>query len=280
MIQVMVGIPLARARMALAGAAAVIALGVSPATSTIPYTENALSAEGLRAGFVAALPEPEDSDDVAALRNVPRPVHKPRGNKATYAKMSPADQECLAAALYYEARGEGRAGQMAVAEVVVNRAHAPGYPRSVCGVVYQGNPGGTTNCQFSWACNGDMGKRREPGAWQMARKLAVNIGTGKVALGDTTNHALFFHAVNVRPNWPGCQRTAQIGHHIFYKRIAGYHGPHIARRHRTETARNPIDDGAARGEYMVPETSPSSEGAGLNIEVPVHMQTASTGDGA
>ncbi len=125
---------------------------------------------------------------------------------------------------------------MAVAEVVVRRAHTPGYPRSVCGVVYQGNPGGATNCQFTWACNGDMNRGRENAAWRTARVLATRIGTGKLPLGDTTNHALFFHAVSVSPSWPGYVRTTQIGHHIFYKRNPGYHGPHIVRRHRTELA--------------------------------------------
>ncbi len=275
----MVGFPLARARMALVGAVAVVGLGVSPATSTIPYTEKALSAEGMRSGFVAALPQPEVAV-VSGPRAARATVHKNRSGKSRVAKLSPAEQECLAAALYYEARGEGRAGQMAVAEVVVNRAHTAGYPRSVCGVVYQGNPGGTTNCQFSWACNGDMHRGREPGAWHQARKLAVNIGTGKVALTDTTNHALFFHATSVRPHWPGYQRTTQIGHHIFYKRIAGYRGSRIVRRrHRTETADR--DERTPRGGLVLPDggTEPVT-GAGLNIELKPQMQTASTGDGA
>ena len=56
--------------------------------------------------------------------------------------VSVADQQCLAEAMYYEARGEGRGGQMAVAEVVIRRTKTNGYPRSVCGVVYQGNPPG------------------------------------------------------------------------------------------------------------------------------------------
>src|SRR6185295_3094726 len=106
-----------------------------------------------------------------------------QGGAKTTIRMSASEQNCLAAALYYEARGEGLRGQMAVAEVVVRRAHTPGYPRSVCGVVYQGNPGGATSCQFSWACNGDMHKRREAGAWGEARRLATRIGTGKLALG-------------------------------------------------------------------------------------------------
>lgn len=277
MMQVMVGIPLARARMALVGAVAVVGLGVSPAT-TIPYAEKALSAEGMRAGFVASLPQPEVAV-VSGPRAARATAHKNRGGKSMVAKLSPSEQECLAAALYYEARGEGRAGQMAVAEVVVNRAHTAGYPRSVCGVVYQGNPGGATNCQFSWACNGDMHRGREPGAWSQARKLATNIGTGKLALGDTTSHALFFHATSVRPHWPGYQRTTQIGHHIFYKRIAGYRGQHIVRRHRTELASGDGMSSRAHGEYLVPESQPTIA-APLNIEVPVHMQTASTGDGA
>lgn len=276
------GFPLARARKALVGAVAVLGLGAAPAASVTQYTDNiALSAPTVRLGFVKAMPEPQIMH-VSGARAAHGTVTRHKASQAI-TKMSVADQECLAAALYYEARGEGRAGQMAVAEVVVRRAHTAGYPKSVCGVVYQGNPGGTTNCQFTWACNGDMHRGREPDAWSHAHKLARNIGTGKVALGDTTNHALFFHAVTVRPYWPGYQRTTQIGHHIFYKRIAGYRGPHIVRRHRTELAGGgTVEEMTPRGGVLLPDggIQPAGHGTGLNIDVRPQMQTASEGDGA
>jgi spore germination cell wall hydrolase CwlJ-like protein len=124
--------------------------------------------------------------------------------------------QCLADALYYEARGEGRAGQMAIAEVVYNRMRSGYYPRTICGIVYEGSR--HSGCQFSFACSGDMARRRSPGAWQHAQRLALQIVMGLVKLGDTTNGAMSFHAATVDPSWSDTMaRTVQIGHHIFYR---------------------------------------------------------------
>jgi spore germination cell wall hydrolase CwlJ-like protein len=130
-----------------------------------------------------------------------------------------AEHRCLTEALYYEARGEGPTGQKAVAEVVFHRMQAGRYGRSICAVVYEGSsrPG----CQFSFTCNGDLGRPREKAAWLQSEELAAQILTGAVTLRNTTGGAINYHAVWVRPDWaPTLRRTTQIGNHIFYR------GPH------------------------------------------------------
>jgi spore germination cell wall hydrolase CwlJ-like protein len=124
---------------------------------------------------------------------------------------------CLADAMYYEARGEGRAGQVAIAEVVYNRMRSGNYPRTICGVVYEGSRL-HTGCQFSFTCSGDMARRKSAVVWRRTQRLALQIVTGIVQLGDTTGGALSFHAEAVQPAWSDTMaRTTQIGHHIFYR---------------------------------------------------------------
>lgn len=125
------------------------------------------------------------------------------------------DLECLTQAVYYEARGETPAGQAAVAQVVLNRVRHPAFPKSICGVVFQGAYGRGT-CQFSFACDGSMRKRREPGAWARAERVATRALSGSV-MGDIGN-ATHFHTINVSPGWgPRMTRVGQVGLHIFYR---------------------------------------------------------------
>ena len=128
---------------------------------------------------------------------------------------SSRELECLTQAVYFEARGETPAGQAAVAQVVLNRVRHPAFPKSVCGVVFQGS-GKRVGCQFSFACNGSMHARRESAAWDRARRVASRALGGFVmsAVGDSTH----FHTLNVAPNWgPRLVRTAEVGMHVFYK---------------------------------------------------------------
>jgi spore germination cell wall hydrolase CwlJ-like protein len=129
---------------------------------------------------------------------------------------------CLADAMYYEARGEGRAGQLAIAEVVYNRMRSGYYPNTICGVVFEGS-NLHTGCQFSFTCSGDMARRKSPVVWRRTQRLALQIVTGLVRLGDTTGGALSFHAQDVAPGWADTMsRTIQIGHHIFYRPYRHY----------------------------------------------------------
>jgi spore germination cell wall hydrolase CwlJ-like protein len=128
--------------------------------------------------------------------------------------------DCLADAVYYEARGESSEGQAAVAQVVLNRARRAGYPKSVCGVVYQGAQ--SHACQFSFACDGAIYKTREQGAWRRSREVAARALGGFVmtAVGDATS----FHVASLGRIWGGnLVRVAQIGSHVFYK-MTGHGG--------------------------------------------------------
>lgn len=128
---------------------------------------------------------------------------------------SSRELECLADAVYYEARGETPSGQAAVAQVVMNRVRHPAFPKSICGVVFQGAVN-RTGCQFSFACDGSMRRARDIGAWSRARKIASRTlaGTMPSEVGSATH----FHTTNVSPGWgPRLLRVAQVGMHIFYR---------------------------------------------------------------
>lgn len=117
---------------------------------------------------------------------------------------------CLAGAVYFESRGEPLAGQLAVAQVVINRAEDQRWPASYCGVVYQ-------RSQFSFVRNGRMPRiRTNSAAWNKARTIAriAHEGLWDSEAGD----AVYFHANYVRPSWSRRKtRTAQIDTHIFYR---------------------------------------------------------------
>ena len=125
------------------------------------------------------------------------------------------DLDCLAQAVYYEARGEGPSGMRAVAQVVLNRVRHPAFPKTVCGVVYQG-AARRVGCQFSFVCDGSMRRGKEPGAWRRAREIAAKAMGGYV-MADVGN-ATHFHTLGVSPRWRNTLlRVAQIGTHIFYR---------------------------------------------------------------
>lgn len=130
-----------------------------------------------------------------------------------------AEHRCLSEALYYEARGEGAGGQKAIAEVIFARMRKGNYGHSICAVVYEG--AGQPKCQFSFTCNGDLKKHKQPGSWMHAQMLAAEILTGEQQLRGATGGATNFHAVSVEPDWATeLARTTQIGNHIFYKKDA------------------------------------------------------------
>lgn len=130
-----------------------------------------------------------------------------------------AEHRCLSEALYFEARGEGEKGQKAIAEVIFSRMRTGNYGHSICAVVYEGS--GQPKCQFSFTCNGDLKKHKQPGSWMRAQMLAAQILTQESPLRGATGGAINFHAVSVEPDWAGeMAKTTQIGNHIFYKKEA------------------------------------------------------------
>ena len=122
---------------------------------------------------------------------------------------------CLSQAVYYEAASEGDEGQRAVAQVVLNRARHPGYPNSICGVVYQGSER-STGCQFSFTCDGSLDRRPAPAVWRRATEIARKALAGYVSRG--VGHATHYHADYVLPYWAdSLDKSAKIGRHIFYR---------------------------------------------------------------
>ena len=94
-------------------------------------------------------------------------------------RKSSRELDCLTAALYYEARGEGEDGMEAVAQVIVNRVRHPSFPKSLCGVIYQG-AGRGRGCQFSFACDGSMRRRKDMALWERAQEIADRAMDGEV----------------------------------------------------------------------------------------------------
>jgi hypothetical protein len=139
-----------------------------------------------------------------------------------------ASLECLTAAVYYEARSEGTEGQRAVAQVVLNRVRHPAFPNSVCGVVYQGSSR-STGCQFSFTCDGSMRARREPLAWERARRVAAAALAGSVY--GPVGLATHYHTTAIHPWWAdSLKRAVTVGSHVFYRWRGEWGDPKSFRR--------------------------------------------------
>jgi len=162
---------------------------------------------------------------------IAKPVHLTAALPAAPAGplyVAASERTCLAEAVYYEARGESLDGQRAVAEVVIRRSQDARYPRTICGVVYQ-DAGRRNRCQFSFACDGKSGGRRDHLAWQRAEDVADYELTGAGRGEDVTYGATHFHTLNVRPSWSRrFLRTVQIGQHVFYRQPGGHYEPKVA----------------------------------------------------
>ncbi len=127
---------------------------------------------------------------------------------------------CMATAIYFEARDEPTKGQIAVAQVVMNRIRSPFYPKTVCGVVYQGERN-RHGCQFSFTCTGKRNAVKEKAEWATAVKLAKQVIAGEIWLNEV-GYATHYHATYVHPQWRfELDRVTQIGAHIFYKMRPG-----------------------------------------------------------
>jgi spore germination cell wall hydrolase CwlJ-like protein len=130
------------------------------------------------------------------------------------------DLECLTQAVYYESRGETPSGMQAVAQVVLNRVRHRAFPKTICGVVFQGASLG--GCQFSFACDGSVDRATDPVSWRRSQDIAAKALDGRVmaAVGNAT----YFHTAAVTPDWSRyLVRIGQVGGHLFY-RFAGRNG--------------------------------------------------------
>ncbi|HEY5723998.1 MAG TPA: cell wall hydrolase [Allosphingosinicella sp.] len=136
--------------------------------------------------------------------------------------------ECLTAAVYYEAAIEPLEGQRAVAQVVLNRVRHPAYPRSVCGVVFQGS-GRRTGCQFTFTCDGSLRRTPSAAGWARARRVAEEALSGKVYA--PVGWATHYHTNWVVPYWSSSLvKAANVGTHIFYRWTGGWGRPGAFRR--------------------------------------------------
>lgn len=143
-----------------------------------------------------ALP-PADSlgELVEGVRNLPRLVLD-------------EDQRCLAVAIYFEARGEPLEGQLAVAQVIMNRVRSGRWADSVCAVVSQPR-------QFSYTHDRRSDQPQNGYDWEVAKAIAMIAATDQWK--DVSHNATHFHAARVAPRWANLQRVARYGNHIFYR---------------------------------------------------------------
>ena len=130
---------------------------------------------------------------------------------------------CMETNIYHEAKNQPMVGQIAVAQVVMNRVNDSRYPDNVCDVVKQGltyKNGKVVlgKCQFSWYCDGkkdDVDKKSEK--WRNSLRYASMVITNRITL-DVTEGATHYHATYVRPAWARTKtKTVRINRHIFYR---------------------------------------------------------------
>lgn len=148
---------------------------------------------------------------------IPVAVRKVRANRELASMQRQGSLHCLTTAVYHKARYESSRGQRAVAEVVLARTRVKGRPKSICGVVYQGN-WRATGCQFSFTCDGLSDGARDAAQWARAQRAARKVLTEKASAKRYARGATFYHASYVHPRWARRMvRVAKIGAHIFYR---------------------------------------------------------------
>ncbi|HYG48144.1 MAG TPA: cell wall hydrolase [Allosphingosinicella sp.] len=221
----------------LAGLYVVAGLSVAwlePARATPHDRLSANGGQGIPGLGIPPQPEPLQFREIAPqdavtinaavpVSTLPNPAARPFG----IAFATPADRlravECLTAAVYYEAAVETTAGQQAVAQVVLNRVRHPAYPRTVCGVVFQGHER-ATGCQFTFTCDGALRRTPSAAGWARARRVAEEALAGKVFA--PVGWATHYHTNWVVPYWSSSLvKLANIGTHIFYRWEGGWGKP-------------------------------------------------------
>jgi spore germination cell wall hydrolase CwlJ-like protein len=195
-----------------------------PPPDHAPAPSSAKSGERAPQGSVSGAAEPDSGEanggqTIAAKGEVTGEDKRPM-SPAERLKLSDKGrakaEKCLAEAIYFEARGETVKGQIAVAQVVLNRAFSGYYPTTVCGVVYQ-NAHRHLACQFTFACDGRREIIREPDAWERAKKIATEALDGKLWLPEV-GKATHYHAYWVRPGWVReMHKLYKLGVHTFYR---------------------------------------------------------------
>ena len=183
---------------------------VSPALSMAPSSDSVVLRLKPQAVITSTLEAPGSAPlPVTVVREevVNRPAYQ------AYLR----EKDCLATAIYFEARGESAKGQKAVAEVVLARTRVPGRPKTICGVVYEGSKR-RTGCQFSFTCDGIADRVKSGDAWRQANRIAANVMRTGGKVNQVAGGATFYHADYVSPRWASRMvKVAEIGTHIFYR---------------------------------------------------------------
>ncbi|MDB5419502.1 MAG: sleB [Phenylobacterium sp.] len=159
-----------------------------------------------------------------AIATGPNPAAKPFKLNAEGVLDEARATDCMTAAIYYEAGFESLDGQRAVAQVILNRMRHPAFPKSVCGVVFQGAERTGGGCQFTFTCDGALARKPDEVVWARARKVAEAALAGYVMkrVGEATH----YHAEYVAPYWsPTLVKLAVVGQHIFYRWTGGWGTP-------------------------------------------------------
>jgi hypothetical protein len=169
---------------------------------------SATAPPGAAAGVTVA-----DKGQVTGEGRRPR---SPAEHLGLHGKARTKAEKCLANAVYFEARSEPVRGQIAVAQVVLNRAFSSFYPEDICGVVYQ-NANRHLSCQFTFACDGIPDVVTEPAEWERAKRIAREALDGKLWLKEV-GKSTHYHASYVYPYWVrSMRRLTRIGLHTFYR---------------------------------------------------------------
>lgn len=210
-----------------------------------------LPAQEIPQGPATSAPAPDNGTIVASavplipLNKVPLPRAAPPPSPADRLNLSGKEysraERCLANAIYFEARSEPIRGQMAVAQVVINRVFSGFYPADVCGVVYQ-NANRHLACQFTFACDGKSKIITERRHWAIANRIARQTLDGQIYVPEV-GKSTHYHAAYVSPNWTHeMRRLVRFGLHSFYRPYAWGNGSDepvwgpsasVARMHKT-----------------------------------------------
>jgi spore germination cell wall hydrolase CwlJ-like protein len=179
----------------------------NPAAATAAQSQDAGFFSGLFKSAVAAF---EGTRPAAAAPSAPAPTLAELVDRFETDVAADPDQDCLATAIYFESRGEPIEGQLAVANVVMNRAASGHYPTDLCDVI-------TQHAQFSFVRHGVMPMaNRASEAWRKAVAIA-HIAEDRLTQAAVSSSVLWYHATYVAPSWgKRLTREGQIGLHIFY----------------------------------------------------------------
>jgi len=190
-----------------------------PSPHPLPIPPPQAREGALSASDTAPPREPPRNETIAPKGEVTGEEHRPKSPAERLGLVGAArarHEKCLADAIYFEARGESVRGQMAVAQVVINRVFSGYYPNNICGVVYQ-NANRRFRCQFTFACDGLPERINEPVAWERAKHIARDALDGNFWLNDV-GKATHYHARWVHPWWVHeMRRLDRIGVHTFYR---------------------------------------------------------------